>query len=361
MANETFVVSSELAQELVAKLNSLETFPIKLSALSEHLGMPLDRYFNPEQHDPTFVHDVGGTGINIGGMPVNHGTTEKDAPLYFELRSQYYARYWDKTGSHSPPFARDDPTVDQIQISGRYDQAPPPKPPGDAVRQDDTAYHYLKRYETTKAIEGGYITLFAQELDNRDVNFARWTYAVTTEAGRYLDEAQVEHLESTLIGLIDAAEQGEFETHWTEFEAREKDHKDLGSYYYPLFSVQAVFLTATKGPYFGKHLAAEGKSEHLRLYIYTKREGGLVLRRFAKRLGIESILITKDIPIVSGAGKADAGGDLYYNRIKFDAPPWSFSGVGFYPWLPGEKVATTLSVDTLKLTSFNLGRTVPRA
>lgn len=360
MGDENFAVTPELVASLVDKLNVLPSFPLKLSALSEQLGMPVERYFNPEQHDPTFVHDVGGTGLNVGGMPVHHSSAEKTAPLYFELRSRHYARYQTTPGTRPPPFARDDPTVDLIRISGRYDRDPLPKAPEGALREEDTAYHYLAAYQLTKQIPGGYVTLQAEEPDSRSVNHHRWLYEVTTEAGRFLDRAQLEHMQGLLIELLDEAERGEFRRFAPRFDEREAAHKDFIHHTYPLFQLQRVFFVAEEGPFHGAHMAKEGLDEYLRLYVYLLREGGVELPRLGERLGVESVLVSADVPVREnlGAGKLCEGGDLYYNRIKFEAGPFDLSGCGFYPWLPDEEIPTTLRFERIKFQSFNIGRKV---
>ncbi len=356
MKHGAFHIEDSMVETLLSKLDGLRKFPLRLSELEAFMGMPLKRYFNQESHDPTFVHDVGGQGINIGGTPIYHLDWEEDLPTVFELRSQFHARYREAPGSAPPPNARLDPMIDLISISGRYDQRGPPAAPEGTERFEDETYSYLPNHYMIKPLDEGFVSLHLHDLE-RNTRAHRWVYQVTTERGLYYDRSEVSEVESILISFIDAAESGNMPAFLKAFEEKYKEHREYGIFDIGLRSYNARFFTRESGPHHSDYLEKEGKLTEFLLDTHDRGESKISIPRVFRRLGFETVEIKKDIPSIA-PGNVD-GGLLYYNRIAPSNDVWRVSSSGFYPYPGGgAEVSIQLDVAKIKVQSFHIVHTI---
>lgn len=356
MAQNRFEISCEQVDELVQRLNQLQQFPLRLSELEAFMGRPLQQYFNSESHDPSFVHDKGGLGLNTGGTPIYHSDWNKELPPVFELRSKHYARYWDRPGSAAPPGARDDPMVDLISVSARYDQRPAPTAPEDCQRFDDKTYSYLPNHYLMKSVGEGFLSLHLHDTENNR-NADRWVYQISVDRGLFVDNEEVAQAEGIYLSIIDAFEAGDFEAYYTDFQEHYKDYEDYGSFNIGLRTYTIRYFTGHEGPYFSDFMIKDQLEHSLSLYTYRRGETKVALPRIFRRLGIESFEITRDVPEVA-PGHAD-GGELYYNSVKANCVRSGMSlrvsCCGFYPYRGGgEAVPTSLSVDEFLVQNIDL-------
>lgn len=348
-----FAIDNSKVNELVHKLNQLDKFPLRLSELEQRLGQPLGTYFNQESHDPGFVHDRGGSGINIGGTPIYHLSWEESLPTVFELRSKFYARYRNAPGSQAPPSAAYDPMIDLISISGRYDNCEPPAPAPDSMRFDDKMYAYLPSHYMAKELSGGgFLSLHRHDLEkNRMAN--RWVYQISTERGLFVKDEDISEAESIYIEMIDAMEAGCFFDYYKDFQEKYKDKADYGIYQIGMRSYNVRYFNTDKdGGHYLESLEKEGLKE--KLGLWTNRimvdDAQVPFPNVYRRIGFEEARIERDIPEVS-IGKRD-GGLLYYNSVNVQGA-WRASASGFYPYDGGE-VPLVLDLSQFQVGELNL-------
>lgn len=350
--HENFAIDQSTVTELVEKLNQLNKFPLRLTELEEFMGQPLKKYFNQESHDPGFIHDKGGSGVNVGGTPIYHLHWEEDLPTVFELRSKYYARYRTAPGSQPPPSADYDPMIDLISISGRYDTIDPPPPPPGSERFDDLLYAYLPHHYMMKPLATGYVSLHLHDIE-KNRTASRWVYQISTERGLYVRDEDISEAESIYIDMIDAMEAGVFKDYYEAFKEKYADKADYGIYYIGLRSYNVMYFnTDEDGSYYLDTLAKEGLTE--KLGLWTNRvmtdDAQVPFPNVYRRIGFDKSLIEKDIPEVS-PGKKE-GGLLYYNSVNVQGD-WRASASGFYPYAGGE-VPLELDLDKFQVQSLNL-------
>lgn len=339
------------ADALMAALARLPKFPLRLSELEAHVGRSLRRHFNPESFDPTFVHDRGGEGVNIGGTPVFHPGVDPKTPLLVELRSQYYPRYdAERRFDRRPPFAKDDPIIDHITISDSYLHGVPPPAPGTAVFEGEYA-HVGERWSIAP-LQGGFCSLLTHD---RGVNpdAKRWVYEITTDRGRYSAAAEVEQVESTLIGFLDAVREGKDLPAMLEGFKREHP-SDTGITVLGLASYNVRFFDSAlaEGPHAGAFLKREGLAKALYLDVYLLGEAKVPLPRFFAALGFKSV--TLDAAAVGEVPPGLVGGGLlYYGDVSVERDGWSVRATGFYPVEHGT-AATTLDLSRFRVASLTM-------
>ncbi|MDF1666659.1 MAG: hypothetical protein P1V97_33225, partial [Planctomycetota bacterium] len=328
--HEHFAIDPSTMIELVEKLNQLDKFPIRFNELEEFMGRSLKKYFNREPHDPGFVHDVGGSGVNVGGTPIYHLHWDESLPLVFELRSKYNARYRDTPGSQPPPSVGYNPMIDLVSISGRYDVIDPPASPPDSERFDDLLYAYLPQHYMAKPLGSGYVSLHLHDVE-KNRSATRWVYQISTERGLYVKDEDISEAESIYIEMIDAMEAGVFTAYYDEFQKKYADKADYGIYSIGLRSYNVMYFNSDEdGPYYLDSLAEEGVTEKLGLWTncIMSDDAHVPFPNVYRRIGFDKSIIERDIPEVS-PGKKE-GGLLYYNSVNVQGS-WRASGSGFYP------------------------------
>jgi len=341
------------ADALMVGLARLPKFPIKLSELEAHLGRPLRRHFNPESHDPTFVHDQGGQGVNVGGTPVFHPSGEPDTPLLVELRSQYYARYdSERKFDDRPPFAADDPIIDLIAISDRYANGAPPPAPSAKVFEGN--YAYIAEQWSIEPLHEGFVSLLTHD---RKINpqADRWVFQVTTDRGYFQDPKQIDQIETMLIGFVETIRDGKDMP--AMLAALERDHAadyDMGILELGLASYNIrYFGVDLTGPYAGEFLRQEGLARALYIDFYIQGEARVPLPRFFGALGFKKAKVDpSQVPEIA-PGHQD-GGFLYYNDVTVERDGWYVRATGFYPVEKGGKAASTVDLSRFLVRSLTI-------
>lgn len=339
------------ADALIAALARLPKFPLRLSELEAHVGHSLRRHFNPESYDPTFVHDRGGTGANIGGTPLFHPSLDPAIPLVLELRSQHYARYDDEGKfRRRPPFAKDDPVIDCITLSDAYIHGTPPAAPSKAVFEGDYA-HEAEQWSIAP-LHGGFRSLMTHD---RRVNPAarRWVFTLSTDRGRYYSAAEVEQTESTLIGFLEAVRDGkDMPTTIASFEREHPSDAGIVEQGLASYNVRFFDVLAAERPHAGEFLRAEGLTQALYIDVHFAGEARVPLPRFFAALGFHSVTL--------GAGPVDElppglrdGGMLYYDDVTVIRDGWTVRATGFYPVEAG-KAALTLDLSRFRVSSLTI-------
>lgn len=339
------------ADALMASLARLPKFPLRLSELEAHVGHSLKRHFNPESFDPTFVHDRGGQGVNIGGTPIFHPGVDPQTPLLVELRSQYYPRYDDERKfDRRPPFAKDDPIIDHITISDAYVHGAPPPAPGTAVFEGEYA-HVAERWSIAP-LHDGFRSLLTHD---RRVNpeAKRWVFEITTDRGRYFTPAEAQQVESTLIGFLDAVRDGkDLPTVISSFEREHPSDTGIPQVGVASYNVRFFDTLVAEGPHAGDFLRQEGLARALYLDVSLLGEAKVPLPRFFAALGFESVTLdpaqVREVP----PGLVD-GGLLYYDEVSVERDGWSVRAVGFYPVENGT-AAQTLDLSRFRVTSLTI-------
>ncbi len=342
------------ADALMVGLARLPKFPIELSELEAHLGRSVRRHFNPESHDPTFVHDKGGQGVNVGGTPVFHPSGEPGTPLLVELRSQYYARYdTERKFDDRPPFAADDPVIDLITISDRYANGAPPPAPSATVFEGN--YAYIAEQWSIAPLHDGFLSLLTHD---RTINpqADRWVLQLTTDRGYFQSPTQIDQVEKTLIGFVETIRGGKDVPEMiATFEREHADDSDdgivelgIGSYNIRFFDVDL-----TGGPYAGEFLRQEGLARALYIDFYIQGEARVPLPRFFGELGFEKAAVDpSQVPEVA-PGHAD-GGLLYYHDVTLERDGWYVRATGFYPVEKGKKAASTVDLSRFLVRSLTI-------
>lgn len=347
------------AEALMAELKKLPKFPLPLSELEAALGRPMRRYFNPESHDPTFVHDQGGTGANNGGTPLFHFGQDPDMPLLFELRSKYYARYDDERRFRDrPPFAADDPMIDLISISDRYANSEPPLPPSKDVFQGN--YAYIAEQWSVAPLHDGFVSLLTYDrtINQRD---ERWVFQLTVDRGFYNDPAQVDQVETMLLGFLATIRDGkDVPQMLANLEREHASNYDLGILRLGLGSYNVRFFDVdlTEGPHAGEFLRKEGRARALYIDAYIEGDARVPLPRFFEALGFESVAVDPSDIENPGPGHDD-GGFIYYNDFKLSRDGWHVRGSGFYPIEAGGKPPTTVDLSRFLVRSLTIRHEVP--
>lgn len=328
------------ADALIAALGTLPKFPLRLSELEAHVGRPLRRHFNPEPYDPTFVHDRGGQGVNIGGTPVYHGSGKPRTPLLVELRSQYYARYdTERRFDQRPPFAADDPIVDLVSISDRYAHGAPPPAPSKTVFEGN--YAYVAEQWSIAPLHDGYLSLLSHDRTiNPDAD--RWVFQLTTDRGFFHSPAEVDQVETMLLGFVETIRDGKDVP--AMLAALERDHAadyDMGTLELGLASYNARFFDVAipDGPHAGDFLRQEGLSQALYLDVSILGEARAPLPRFFAALGYHDVQLEPSTLPEVAPGHQD-GGYLYYGDVSLVRDGWTVVVTGFYPVERGKAAAT---------------------
>lgn len=342
------------ADALLVGLAGLPKFPLRLSELEAHLGRPLRRHFNPEPLDPTFVHDKGGQGVNIGGTPVFHPSVDPGTPLLVELRSQHYARYdAERRFDQRPPFAADDPVIDLVTISDRYANGePPPAPSATAFAGN---YAYIAEQWSIAPLHDGYRSRLTHD---RSINplAERWVFQLTTDRGYFHSPAQVEEVETMLLGLVETIGGGkDVPAMLAALEREHADHYDTGILELGLASYNVRFfdVSLTEGPHAGEFLRKEGLARALYIDAHIQGEARVPLPRFFRALGFEQAKVDpSQVPQVA-PGHED-GGLLYYNDVTLERGGWYVRATGFYPVEPGGKAAVTVDLSRLLVRSLTI-------
>lgn len=342
------------ADALMVALARLPKFPIQLSELEAHLGRPVRRHFNPESHDPTFVHDQGGQGVNVGGTPVFHPSGEPDTPLLVELRSQYYARHdHERRFDQRPPFAADDPLIDLITISDRYANGAPPPAPSATVFEGN--YAYIAEQWSIEPLHEGYLSLLTHD---RSINpqADRWVLQLTTDRGYFHSPAQIDQVETTLIGFVETVRGGkDVPAMLATLEREHADDYDMGILELGLASYNVRFFDVdlTEGPYAGEFLRQEGLARALYIDASIQGEARVPLPRFFGALGFEKATVEpSQVPEVA-PGHQD-GGFLYYNDVTLERDGWYVRATGFYPVQKGGKAASTVDLSRFLVRSLTI-------
>lgn len=337
------------ADALMTALARLPKFPLRLSELEAHVGHSLRRHFNPESYDPTFVHDRGGTGANIGGTPLFHPGLDTETPLLLELRSQYYARY-DTEGKfrRRPPFAKDDPIIDRITISDAYVHGPTPANPGKAAFEGHYA-HVAERWSIAP-LHDGFRSLLTHD---RRVNpgAERWVYEVTTDRGLYHDAAEVEQTESTLVGFVEAVRDGrDLPTMIADLQRQHPSDTGIVEFGLASYNVRFFDTLVVEGPHEGSFLRDEGLARALYLDVHVEGEASVPLPRFFGALGFDRVTLAVPPVAELPAGLRD-GGLLYYDDVTVERDGWSVRATGFYPVEDG-RAALDLDLSRFRVSSL---------
>jgi hypothetical protein len=324
------------ADALRERLATLPKFPLRLSELEAHVGRKLRRHYNAEQHDPTFVHDRGGTGANNGGNPVFHPGVDPGTPLLVELRSKYYARY---DTAHEfdrrPPFPADDPIIDLITISDDYAHGPPPNNPSASVFEGD--YVYIGERWSITPLHDGFISLLSHD---RKVNpgAERWIWELTTDRGYYNSPAEVEQTERMLARFIDAIAGGvDMATMLADLEREHADHYETGILRLGLGSYNIRYFDVATSE--GAFLREEGLSKALYIDFHVEGDARVPLPRFFAALGAKSVTLDPAALSELPAGLRQ-GGLLYYDEVTVEKDGWYAKATGFYPVENGKAAAT---------------------
>jgi hypothetical protein len=341
------------ADALMAGLARLPKFPIQLSELEAHLGRPVRRHFNPESHDPTFVHDQGGQGVNVGGTPVFHPSGEPETPLLVELRSQYYARYdVERKFDDRPPFAADDPVIDLITISDRYANGAPPPAPSATVYEGN--YAYIAEQWSIEPLRDGYLSLLTHD---RSINpqADRWVFQLTTDRGYFQSPAEIDQIETMLIGFVETIRGGkDVPAMLATLEREHADDYDMGILELGIASYNVRFFDVDlgEGPHAGEFLRQEGLARALYIDFYIQGEARVPLPRFFGELGFKKATVEpSQVPQVA-AGHQD-GGFLYYNDVTVERGGWYVRATGFYP-VEGGKAASTVDLSRFLVRSLTI-------
>lgn len=342
------------ADALMLALARLPKFPLRLSELEAHLGRPLRRHFNPESLDPTFVHDRGGQGVNVGGTPVFHPSGEPGTPLLVELRSQHYARYdHERRFDQRPPFAADDPVVDLITISDRYAHGEPPPAPSATVFEGN--YAYIAEQWSIAPLHEGYLSRLTHD---RRINpqADRWVFQLTTDRGYFHSPAQIDQVETMLLGFVETVRGGkDVPAMIATLEREHADDYDMGILELGLGSYNVRFfdVALTDGPHAGEFLRQEGLTRALYIDSYILGEARVPLPRFFRALGFEEATVDpSQVPQVA-PGHED-GGFLYYNDVTLERGDWYVRATGFYPVAKGGKAAATLDLSRFLVRSLTI-------
>jgi hypothetical protein len=342
------------ADALMVELGRLPKFPLRLSELEAHLGRPVRRHFNPESLDPTFVHDRGGQGVNVGGTPVFHPSGEPNTPLLVELRSQYYARYdTERKFDQRPPFAADDPVIDLITISARYAKEPPPPAPSTSVFEGN--YAYIAEQWSIAPLHDGYLSLLTHD---RSINpqADRWVFQLTTDRGHFQSSAQVDQVETMLLGFVETIRDGkDMPTMLATLEREHAAHYDMGILALGLgsYNIRYFDVDLPEGPHAGEFLRKEGLSRALYIDFYIQGEARVPLPRFFRALGFEKATVDpSQVPEVA-PGHQD-GGFLYYNDVTLEGGGWYVRATGFYPVAKGGKAASTVDLSRFLVRSLTI-------
>lgn len=341
------------ADALIEKLARLPKFPLRLSELEAHVGRPLRRHFTAESHDPTFVHDRGGTGANNGGDPVFHPSVDRGTPLLVELRSKYYARYdTERKFDRKPPFAADDPIIDLITISDEYAHGPPPKGPGTSVFPGN--YDYIGERWSIAPLRDGFISLLSHD---RKVNpdAQRWIWELTTDRGYFSSPAEIAQTEATLASFIDAIASGaEMPTMIASFEREHADQNDDGIVRLGLASYNVRFFDVAlfEGPHAGQFLREEGKSRVLYIDFYIDGDARVPLPKFFAALGATSATVDPASLAEVAPGLRD-GGLLFYDNVTVEKDGWYAKATGFYRTEKGV-AASTLDLSRFLVESLTI-------
>jgi hypothetical protein len=341
------------ADALMAGLARLPKFPIQLSELEAHLGRPVRRHFNPESHDPTFVHDQGGQGVNVGGTPVFHPSGEPETPLLVELRSQYYARYdAERKFDERPPFAADDPVIDLITISDRYANGAPPPAPSATVYEGN--YAHIAEQWSIEPLRDGYLSLLTHD---RSINpqADRWVFQLTTDRGYFQSPAEIDQIETMLIGFVETIRGGkDVPAMLATLEREHADDYDMGILELGIASYNVRFFDVDlgEGPHAGEFLRQEGLARALYIDFYIQGEARVPLPRFFGELGFKKATVEpSQVPQVA-AGHQD-GGFLYYNDVTVERGGWYVRATGFYP-VEGGKAASTVDLSRFLVRSLTI-------
>jgi hypothetical protein len=342
------------ADALMVGLARLPKFPIQLSELEAHLGRSMRRHFNPESHDPTFVHDKGGQGVNVGGTPVFHPSGEPGTPLLVELRSQYYARYdSERRFDDRPPFAADDPVIDLITISDRYANGAPPPAPSATVFAGN--YAYIAEQWSIEPLHEGFLSLLTHD---RSINpqADRWVLQLTTDRGYFQSPAQIDQVETMLIGFVETIRGGkDVPTMLASLEREHADDYDMGILELGIASYNIRFFDVDLpgGPHAGEFLRQEGLARALYIDFYIQGEARAPLPRFFRELGFKQATVEpSQVPEVA-PGHQD-GGFLYYNDVTLERGGWYVRATGFYPVEKGGKAASTVDLSRFLVRSLTI-------
>lgn len=347
------------ADLLMAELQTLPSFPLRLSELEAHLGRPMRRYFNPESHDPTFVHDQGGQGANNGGTPIFHPSGDDGTPLLLELRSQHHARYdHDRRFRDRPPFAADDPVVDLISISDGYAHGAAPPVPADTLTFEGS-YAYTGERWHIKPLHDGYVSLYRHDL-HRNPGADRWVFEVTTERGFYADPAEIEQTEQTLLDFVEVIrKRRDMPAFLAEFERTHAAGYDYGILQLGLTSYNVRFFDTalTEGDHAGGFLRADGHRRALYINSYIEGDARVALPKFLGALGFRRYTVKpRHMPTVAPGNRE--GGLLYYNDVVLKKGGWRVSLTGFYPVKDG-KAQSEIDLSKFLISSLTIRHAVP--
>ncbi len=339
------------ADALIDALARLPKFPLRLSELEAHVGHSLKRHFNPESFDPTFVHDRGGEGVNIGGTPIFHPGLDASTPLLVELRSQYYARYDDEGKfRRRPPFAKDDPIIDHITISDAYTHGDPPAAPGPSVFEGDYA-HVAERWSIAP-LHGGFRSLMTHDR-RKNPEAERWVYELTTDRGRFTSPAEIEQTESTLLGFLAAFRDGrDMPAMIASFEREHPSDTGIVELGLASYNVRFFDVMLAEGPHAGDFLRQQGLSKALYIDVNLLGDAKVPLPRFFAALGVTSVTLDPAAVGEVPPGLKD-GGMLYYDDVTVEADGWSVRATGFYPVEHG-KAARTLELSRFGVRSLTI-------
>jgi hypothetical protein len=350
---DDFRLSRADADALMVELARLPKFPIKLSELEAHLGRSVRRHFNPESHDPTFVHDQGGQGVNVGGTPLFHPSGEPTTPLLLELRSQHYARYdTERKFDDRPPFAADDPVIDLVTISDRYANGAPPPAPSATVFEGN--YAYIAEKWSIEPLHDGFLSLLTHD---RKINpqADRWVFQLTTDRGYFQSPSQIDQIETTLIGFVETIRGGkDVPAMLAALEREHADDYDMGILELGIASYNIRFFDVDlTGPHAGEFLRQEGLSRALYIDFHIQGEARVPLPRFFRALGFEKAKVeASQVPEVA-PGHQD-GGFLYYDDVTIERGGWYVRATGFYPVDKGGKAASTVDLSRFLVRSLTI-------
>lgn len=339
------------ADALLDDLARLPEFPIRLSELEAHLGRPIRRHFNPESFDPTFVHDRGGKGVNIGGTPAHHAFADPGTPLLVELRSQYYARYdKERKFDRRPPFAADDPIIDLIAISDEYAHGQPPRAPSSSVFEGD--YAYIGEQWSIAPLHEGYVSLLTHD---RKINpgAQRWVFEVSTDRGYFHTPKEIEQAETTLLGFVDAIGSGaDIPAMLADLEREHGNADGILALGLVSYNVRYFDADLVEGPHAGEFLRQEGKARVLYIDAYVQGDARVPLPRFFGALGGQTVTLDPSALMPVGAGLRE-GGLQYYDDVTIERDGWYAKATGFYPIEDG-KAATTIDLSRFLVRSLTI-------
>jgi hypothetical protein len=340
------------ADALRDDLARLPKFPLRLSELEAHLGRPVRRHFNPESFDPTFVHDRGGKGVNIGGTPVHHPGAAPGTPLLLELRSQHYARYdKERKFDRRPPFAADDPIIDLIAISDAYAHGEPPPAPSTTKFEGD--YAYIGEQWSIAPLHDGFVSLLTHD---RKINpgAERWVFEISTDRGYFHSPAEIEQTEGMLLGFVEAiGRDADIPAMLADLEREHGNEHGILALGLASYNVRFFDADLVEGPHAGEFLRQEGKTRVLYIDVHIQGDARVPLPRFFGALGGQTVTIDPSALMPVAAGYRE-GGLHFYDNVTIERDGWYAQATGFYPIEAGKAAATTLDLSRFLVRSLTI-------